>query len=146
MILDTDEVGWNTRAMAMPSYVDGIAPSTASNVVREFGSCPECEADVDPDVADAIHEDRDVLWENDRRHKSNPYECPECGAEVRIFVEEKAFGSIGESQLPSDAEERDDIYFIPVEDSSNFLVVNTHQFWLSEATARNPHSERAADC
>lgn len=142
MIIDTADIGWNTRAMAMPDYVDGIAPSTASPIVREFGECPECGADVDPDVKDAKHEDRDVLWENDSRYKSNPHVCPECETEVRIFVEEKAFGVIGKSQLPADAAEREDIYFIPVEDSNNYLVVNTHQFCLSKATPRKPASKR----
>lgn len=144
MIIDTDDIGWNTRAMAMPDYKDGIAPSTASPIVREFGECPECEADVDPDVTDALYQDRDVIWENDRDYKSSPHVCPECETEVRIFVEEKAFGVIGESQLPSDAEEWEGVYFIPVEDSSNYLVVNTHQFWLTEATPRKPRSKRAA--
>lgn len=144
MIIDTDDIGWNTRAMAMPDYQDGIAPSTASPIVREFGECPECGADVDPDVTDALYQDRDVIWENDRERKSSPHVCPECETEVRIFVEEKAFGVIGESQLPSDAGEWEDVYFIPVEDSTDYLVVNTHQFWLNEATPRKPRPKRAA--
>lgn len=140
MITDTDDIEWNTRAMAMPDFEDGIAPSTASPIVREFGECPACGADVDPDVTDAKYEDRDVLWEDDSKNRSSHHVCPECETEVRIFVEEKAFGVIGESQLPDDAAELEDIYFIPVEDSSNYLVVNTHQFWLHEATPSKPAS------
>ncbi|MHC3381751.1 hypothetical protein [Haloarcula sp. H-GB5] len=141
MIIDTDDISWNTRAMAMPDYQDGIAPSTASPIVREFGECPECGADVDPEVADALYQDRDVMWENDRNHKSSPHVCPECETEVRIFVEEKAFGIIGESQLPSDADTCENVYFIPVKDSSNYLVINTHQFCLTEATPRKSQSQ-----
>lgn len=136
MMIDTEDIGWNTRAMAMPSWHDGISPSTASVIVSKFGQCPKCGADVDTDVKDAIYEDRDVLWENDRAWKSNPHVCPECETEIRIFVEEKAFGVIGENQLPTNADEMEDIYFIPVDGTANYLVVNTHQMWLSEATPR----------
>lgn len=143
MVLKTD-IGWNTRAMAMPSPEEGIAPSTASVLVTEFGECSECCSGIDPDVKDALHEDRDVIWRNDRSYKSDAHACSDCETELRIFVEEKAFGVIGESQLPDDADDYDDVYFIPVEDVNNYLVVNTFHIKVSEASSREPRSKRRA--
>ncbi len=119
--------------MAMPQYEDGISPATASILVREFGTCSECESDLDPDVKDALYEDRDVIWDNGIHHRCSAHTCENCGAELEVFVEEKAFGVIGESQLPDNAEEMDDIYFVPVEGVPNYLVINTHQIMISKS-------------
>lgn len=122
--------------MAMPSYHDGISPSKATNVVREFGKCPQCGESLDPDVTDALYQDRDVLWENDPEYKSSAHTCRHCNSEVRIFVEEKALGTIGADRLPENAETAENIYFIPVEGSDTYLVVNPFQVKIQEATSR----------
>ena len=117
--------------MAMRGPRDGIEPSTASCVLREFGECPECGSNVDPDVTDGLYEDRDVIWTNNRGRNSSAHSCEDCGTELRMFVEEKAFGRIGPSQLPGNAEEWEEVIFIPIEDSANYLVVNTNQMWIT---------------
>jgi hypothetical protein len=136
MIIEADEIGWNTSAMAMPNYHEGISPPTASILVREFGQCPECDADIDPDVTDALYEDRDVIWRNGRR--SSTHRCADCEADLRMFVEEKAFAVIGEGQLPDNAAERDDLYFVGVEGQGSYLLINPFHIRLSKAAPRQP--------
>jgi hypothetical protein len=136
------EIGWNTRAMAMRGPRDGIEPSTASCVLREFAECPECGSGIDPDVTDGLYEDRDVIWTNNRGRKSAAHSCENCGTELRMFVEEKAFGRIGPSQLPENAAEWKEVIFIPIEDSANYLVVNTNQFWV---TPERPQPDSAKE-
>lgn len=126
-----EEIGWNTRAMAMRGPRDGIEPSTASCVLREFGKCPECGSEIDPDVTGGHYEDRDVIWTNNRGRHSSAHMCEGCGIELRMFVEEKAFGRIGPTQVPDNAAEWENVHFIPIEDSANFLVVNTNQIWIT---------------
>lgn len=124
------EIGWNTRAMAQPTFRSGITPSKASNIVREFVCCPNCGSDLDPNVNHGLYEDRDVVWENRENGDSQPHTCSECNTDLNIFVEEKAFGIIGKEQLPTNAEEMDQIYFVPVKDGG-YLVINEHQIWIS---------------
>lgn len=128
----TDEVGFVPDRMASPIGTrEGIAPNIASNIVREFGSCPGCSGDLDPDVTDAVYSDRDVLWDDDYRN-SEYHTCESCGSELRIFVEEKAFGMLSESQLPSGADEFETVYYVPCENSSTWLVINMNQISISE--------------
>lgn len=129
---------------------DGIAPSTASCVVKSFGECPECgEALHDVDVKDAAHVDCDVLWTDERDggkeyvddkgvtrvttrsaiDRASAHECSACGVRLRVFVEEKAAGTISSERLPENAEESD-IIFVPYNDGQNYVVVNLHQVMI----------------
>ncbi|MWG33780.1 hypothetical protein [Halomarina oriensis] len=125
MILSHDDVEWNTRAMARSRPTEGIEPSTASIIVRQFATCPECDADIDPDVTDAIVEDRDVFWRREGR-RTAPHECDGCASALSIFVEEKAFGVISARQLPDWASDSETVVFIEVAGQDAYLVVNTY--------------------
>lgn len=137
------DTGWNTQAIAMGVGRDGIDPATAAILVREFESCPECGAELDPDAGDALREDRDVIWENDARYKSNAHECENCGSELRMFVEEKAIGVVREEQLPDNAGENQTLHFVPVERDDSYLQINTFHLNVSQATPRQSGSIRS---
>lgn len=141
-ILQPSDVSFSAKRMAMPSPSDGIVPSTASVLIREFESCPNCDADLDPDVTDAKAEDRDVVWA-DRVFGSSYHTCDDCGAKLKILAEEKAFGVIGENQIPDDYDE-DVLYFVKVPDSNSVLMVNTFQLMIhvAEANSEEPVDQR----
>lgn len=127
-ILQPDDVSFSPKRMARPSPIDGIALPTASIIIREFESCPECGNDLDPDVTEATREDRDVVWK-DRGHHASPHTCESCGATLGILAEEKAFGVINESQIPDDYDE-DVLTFVHVPDSNAVLMVNSFQLMI----------------
>jgi len=118
------------RVARGPKIRDGIQPSTASIIVSEFVSCPECYHDIETNVIDAVYEDRDVLWDDDL-FRSSSHTCEKCGTDLRIFVEEKAYGVIGESQLPDYAETSTEVHFIECGVES-YIVVNTNQIFIHE--------------
>ncbi|QLH82378.1 hypothetical protein [Halosimplex pelagicum] len=134
------DTGWNTQAIALGVGRDGIDPATAAILVREFESCPECGAGIDPDAGDALREDRDAIWENDARYKSNAQECENCGSQLRIFVEEKAISVVREEQLPDNASENETLHFVPVEGDDSYLQINTFHLNVSQATPRQSDS------
>lgn len=134
------DTGWNTQALAMSVSRDGINPATAAILVREFESCPDCSSDIDPVAGDALREDRDVVWENDARHKTEAHRCDACGSELRIFVEEKALGLISSEQLPENADETETLRFVPVDGRDAYLQVNTFHLNVSEATPRTSNT------
>jgi hypothetical protein len=127
-ILDSDDVSFCPERMTIWVNATKLTPSTASTITREFESCPHCNDDLDLDVKNGKLEDRDVVWA-DRTRGSESYECPDCGHRFRILVEEKAWGIIGESQVPSEIS--DDVHFVDVPDSSEVLVINTHQIMFT---------------
>ena len=129
-VLDADDVGFVPERMAKPDYYDGIAPSVAANVVREFGECPRCEHDIDPDVTDAVHVDRDVEWTDQGGRHTSPHTCENCDATLRILAEEKLFGTIGYPRLPDSMS--DDVYFVRFDDGRQYNVVNTHQLFITD--------------
>jgi len=131
MIHSASDVGFVPDRVAKPiGSRDGIAPSTASIIVREFVDCPECGHDIDPDVKRAVYEDRDVLWD-DELFQSSSHECAGCGATLRIFVEEKAFGVIGAS-LPDYAESSPTTHFVECDETGCHVLVNTNQIFIHE--------------
>jgi DNA-directed RNA polymerase subunit RPC12/RpoP len=134
------DIGWNTQAIVMGVGRDGIDPATAAILVREFESCSECGAEIDPAAGDALREDRDAIWENDARYKSNAHECDNCGSELRIFVEEKAVAVISEDQLPDNADENQTLHFVPVENNDSYLQINDFHLKVSQATPRQSNS------
>lgn len=138
-ILTPEEVGFCPERLAMPSPCDGIAPSTASIIVRELGVCPNCESDLDPDVTDAKREDRDVLW-TERILNSKYHSCASCRSSLRIFVEEKAFGTIGGNRVPD--EPNDSLFFIPIPETESFIMFN--MFQVSITVANNAYN--TTDC
>lgn len=140
-MIQTD-TGWNTQAMAMSVDGDGIDSATAAILIREFESCSECGADIDPDAGAALREDRGVIWENDARYKSEAHRCDNCESELRIFVEEKAFGVISHGQFPDNADENQTLHFVPVEGRDTYLQVNTFHLNVSEETSRRSRSEQ----
>ena len=75
-----------------PQLGDELTPATACSLVREFGECPTCGNDIDPDVKDAVKEDRDVLWHDNavQPYRSSAHVCSECDERLEIFVEEGA--------------------------------------------------------
>jgi hypothetical protein len=117
--------------LSMRGPRDGIDPATAAIIVREFESCPECTGEIDPKASEGLREDRDVIWK--RGHNSSPHTCRHCGAELRIFVEEKAFGLVRDSEVSENAEESDILHFIPVDGETRHLRVNTFQMNVSKA-------------
>lgn len=138
------DTGWNTQALSMSVGREGIDPATAAILVREFESCSDCGSDIDPVAGEALREDRDVVWENDSRYKSDAHQCDSCGTELRIFVEEKALGVISSDQLPEDADEMETLQFVPIDDRDAYLQVNTFHLNVSEATPR--HSNATTRC
>lgn len=72
-----------------------LSVATASCLIRAFADCPECGADLDPDVTKGHAEDRDVVFEARPRaadpfRQTEPLRCDACGAWVEAFVEEAA--------------------------------------------------------
>lgn len=129
-MMAADEVGFAPERVA--SGVRGpfdLAPSTASCLVREFTTCPECGAGFDPDVTDAKSEDRDVVWADRTRPRAAPHECAECGGVFEVLVEEKAVGVIGREQVPDDPAEC--LHFVDCENGGDVLFVNTFQIFVS---------------
>jgi hypothetical protein len=115
-----------------------LVPAVASSLIRSFATCPECGAGIDPDVTDAIAEDNDVVWASRSPPKRNsPHTCHECGAEINILVEEKAFGVVGPRHLPdslpelTDTDAADVYYIRTTEDGDSYLRINTHQIMLT---------------
>ena len=74
---------------------DMLTPSTAKNLLVEFSTCPECDAPVSPPVGDGKAFDRDVVW--DAEDTGSEYYTCDCGAELRILVEEKTTPTVHES-------------------------------------------------
>ncbi len=140
-----EEIGWNTQAMAMmmKNGRDVIDPATAAIIVREFESCPVCGNNIDPEASDGLREDRDVIWENSNRHESNAHSCHHCDSELRIFVEEKAFGIIPGSRLPESAENNETLHFVPIDGRDSYLQVNTFQMSVSEVKSDNSSSDES---
>lgn len=137
------DVDWNTRALAQPSYRKGIAPATASVIVDEFGRCPNCEGNISPEVTDSVYTDRDVIWGGDD-DRTAPHICAKCDSHLKIFVEEKAFRTIGPTQLPEPQNNQEHTHFIPIEDSENYIVVNTYHISIRETTPPEDGSVRRA--
>lgn len=97
-VISHEQVGFVPRRF-FPTIGEHLQCSTAANLVREFGECPECGHDIDPDVTDAVQSDRDVLWSDTRTNvmngrtpldRSQPHVCGDCGATLNIMVEESA--------------------------------------------------------
>lgn len=126
-----EDTGWNTNAMTQNSYYDGISPSIAAIITREFGKCPVCGSGISPDVKNSLHEDGDVVWDDRISTKTRTHTCESCEAELSILVEEKAFGIIG-NELPDYAETSDTAHFIPLDDSEGYIYINTNQIMISE--------------
>lgn len=141
-------IDWNTEAMilSMRGPQDGIDPATAAIIVEEFESCPECGSNISPTASDGLREDRDVIWE--RSLDSTPHTCRHCGAELRIFVEEKAFGIVSDSELPENAEGSETLHYIPTDDDTAYLRVNTFQMNVSkippETSSTGKHEQTLA--
>lgn len=137
-----ERIGWNTHAMAlsMRGPRNGIDPATAAIIVREFKSCPECGGDINPTASDGLREDRDVIWEREAQN-STCHTCSHCDTKLRIFVEEKAFGIISDSQVPENAEDSTTLHFIPIEGADAHLRVNTFQMNVSKEPPNTPPSE-----
>lgn len=148
-VVDPDDVTFVPDRMFKLSSRDGIEPSQAAQVVRNFCDCPECgERLTDVDVKDASYVDRDVLWTDERdggheyvdemgeRRVTRPtavdrasaHECSTCGTRLRIMVEEKALGTLSAQQAPEDTDGCS-LHFIPYE--HGFVVVNTAQVFIS---------------
>jgi len=95
-IIDSSDVGFVPERF-FPTWGD-LSVATASCLLREFATCPDCGAGIDPDVADGVQSDRDVVWTSehtncDRRQaidRSNAHVCQTCQTPLRLFVEEKA--------------------------------------------------------
>jgi len=132
MILGSDEVHFVPDRLARPAYHRGISPPTAACIVREFQRCPSCKESLDPDVRNAKYVDRDVEWDGDLNPRKDFLTCEECDNQFRVLVEEKAFGVIGESQLPEWAEGSDDVFFVRCDDTETYCVINTHQISIHE--------------
>lgn len=150
-VLSADDVSFVPERLFKLKSRKGIVPNQAVFVVRDFCECPACGSDLtDVDVKDAVYVNRDVLWTDERdggheyvdqkgvRRVTRPsaidrasaHECSDCGARLRIHVEEKALGQISEAQLP-DNPEKAAYHFVEMEDGG-YVVVNPMQVFISE--------------
>lgn len=97
VVIDHTDVGFAPDRF-FPQLGGDLTVATASCLLREFQDCPECGHDIDPDVKDGVQIDRDVEWTEQTSdapgirpvNNSKPHICENCGATLRLFVEEKA--------------------------------------------------------
>jgi DNA-directed RNA polymerase subunit RPC12/RpoP len=146
------DLGWNTEALARSSLGDGIKRPKASIIAEVFAECADCGKSIKPRLPYSEEEDRDVVWD-DRVSGSSNVDCPSCGANNRVLVEEKAFGIISADRLPDEAEEHENLIYIPVgcenwedgvdvrERADTYLRINTYQVMVNSVSSEPENIE-----
>lgn len=139
-LIGPDDVGFvPTRiAPAVPiSPSDDLTVATATTLVKEFGTCPHCEADIDPDTAGGIQTDRDVLWTDDSSEglgrsacdRSEAHTCENCGERLEILVEEKAEPN-RKRDIPDEPWVTSHLW-IKLDDEEGYVVVNPNAIYIN---------------
>jgi len=122
-----------------PQLSDNMSVATASSLVREFGECPNCGHDIDPDVKNGVEIDRDIEWtdmstdyKEPRRacDRSSAHECANCGTMLHIFVEEKARPARW-SKIPDEQWAKSQLW-IEIE-NGNYFVCNPNAISITES-------------
>jgi|AntRauMinimDraft_4_1070384.scaffolds.fasta_scaffold01807_5 hypothetical protein len=116
---------------------DDLTVATATTLVTEYGECPSCNHDIQPDVGGGVQSDRDVIWTDESSStpgrcdidRSSSHECGGCGADLRILVEEKAKPARW-SEISSQRWAKPHTWIET--QTGDYLAVNTNAIMISE--------------
>jgi hypothetical protein len=129
-IISADEVHFVPERF-FPKLQAEMTVATATNLLREFCTCPACDSPLDPDTADGHRSDRDVIWSDEFGRHSAAHECPACGRRLELLAEEKArpsqWASIPDRPWVSDAlwvEMDDGGYFVTMPGALSARVID----------------------